>query len=160
MPDTDTDALWERYARAVLEWSPRRRIDLARPIGEAEREILRTYGLGLPKVPFTILTAENPQGQSLPASATPETALKHEARNIERMTTLRRLLSNQGLQPVSLTSASPDGVFRESQFAFPFGLTESRTLARELDQLAFFHWDGERFWLRSALLSYEPRALP
>lgn len=154
-----TDEKWGSYGDTVLEFPgpPRLRIDLRRPLDDAAREALRTMGLD---GAFAVLTAENPAGQNPEDAPTGRAAGEREARNERRTSRLEQALDEAGVAFIPADGSAPDGSYRERCVAAVMPRREAVELARRLDQLALFWFDGRDFWLLPAEADAEPERLP
>jgi hypothetical protein len=144
MPD---DSLWTAYAstRLLIGRAPRIKVDLRQPVSDDLRHLLTKLGLG---ATFAIVTPFDPRGARAPAW-----------RNFWRYFRARRLLRSRNLKFSPADGESPDSMHRERGFALAMGRAEAAELARELEQLALYWFDGESFWIDGALAEREPRRL-
>jgi hypothetical protein len=146
-PDSH-DPDWPKYPETILIFStePPIEIDL-RAIPSAEALAgLTTAGLG---EPFAIVTAFDPRGEDLPA-----------AENELRGRALERMLAKSGRRFISVDCCSPDRSHCECSFAVVMLQQEAVILARQLDQVAIFWFDGQRFWIVGAMVKTDPIMLP
>ena len=148
---------WQSFGSTLLEFANGARIDLRKTLGARERETLQAQGL---RDTFAVMTAENPYGESPEESGSAHEARRREEENVEETVTLARILEQRGVPAYPVETVSSDGAWRETCFAFPASVEESRALARDFRQLAFFFWDGDRFWLYPGVMEEAPRALP
>lgn len=157
--EADPDEKWRAYANAVLEFAgpPALTIDLRRPVSEPARRAL--VGLGL-SATFAVLTAENPRGTNPEDAPTPTAEERREERNDERVSALDRSLEAAGVHFVPVDGVAPDGSYRERCVAVSLARNEATALARQLQQLALFWYDGRDFWLMPAAIGEEPERLP
>ena len=155
----DADGKWGAYANTILEFQgpPTARIDLRRPLTEQDRRLLR--GMGLSPT-FAVLTAENPRGANPEDAPTEPAAEAREARNEERVSVLDRGLERAGVSYAPVLGVSPDGDYRERCVAAVLAQDEAVTLARRLEQLALFWFDGRDFWLLPGQADAKPERLP
>jgi hypothetical protein len=153
------DDKWDAYPNTVLEFldAARTRVDLRRPVGDAERAALARLGLG---GPFAVFTAENPCGENVDDQPTPGEAAAQEARNERRTSRLERDLLARGVPFVQVDGAAPDGSYRERCVAVLMPRDEATRMAERFEQLALFWFDGRDFWLLAARLDEPPRRLP
>ena len=142
------DPDWPKYPETVLSFSttPGLEIDLRSPLSTEARDGLARAGLG---DPFAVMTAFDPQGRDL----TPE---ENEARRAGLEKTLRA----RGTPFLNVDCCSPDRSHCERSVAISIPQDEATGLARELEQVAYFWFDGQRFWIVGALLPTDPLALP
>jgi hypothetical protein len=154
-----TDEKWGSYGETVLEFPgpPALRIDLRRPLDDVAREAVRRLGL---HGTFAVLTAENPAGQNPEDAPSKDAAEQREARNERRTSRLEQALAEAGVSFVAVDGSAPDGSYRERCVAAPMPRREAVELARRLDQLALFWFDGRDFWLLPAEADAEPERLP
>ena len=157
--ETDQDDKWSAYANTVLEFAgpPRLTIDLRRPLSELARRALA--GLGLPDS-FAVLTAENPRGTNPEDAPTPTAEERREERNDQRVSALDRALEQARVSFVPVDGVAPDGSYRERCVAVRLPRDEATALARRLEQLALFWYDGGDFWLMPAAIGADPERLP
>ena len=121
-------------------------IDLRQPVSEELRLLLTKLGLG---AGFAIVTPFNPRGTRAPAW-----------QNLARWVRMRLLLRSRNLRHVPADGESPDTKHRERGFAVAMDRGDAAALARELEQLALYWFDGEAFWIDGALAVRAPRRLP
>ena len=142
------DPDWPKYPETVLTFSttPPLEIDLrAVPSPEALSR-LASAGLG---EPFVIMTAFDPRGENLPA-----------AENDRRQWDLESRLSKSGYSFTSVDCCSPDRSHCERSVAVQMPQKEAVDLARELEQVAIFWFDGRQFWIIGAMVETDPLMLP
>ena len=139
---------WTAYAntRLLIGTAPRIKVDLRLPVSDDLRLLLTKLGLG---AAFAIVTSFNPRGTH--ASAW---------RNLARWVGMRLLLRSRKLRHVPADGESPDTRHRERGFAIAMSRGDAAALARELEQLALYWFDGEAFWIDGALAERAPRRLP
>jgi hypothetical protein len=142
------DPDWPRYPETILTFSlnPAVEIDL--------REIPRAQAIGDLAAagfdkPFAVLTAFDPRGHDLSA-----------AENEKRSRELDARLAKGGYRFVSVDACSPDRTHCERSVAVMMPQEKAIALARELEQVAIFWFDGKRFWIIGALMEAEPLMLP
>lgn len=142
------DHLWTAYAQTVLRFGGAHpfKVDLRRPISEEQRRLLTELG---PARTFAIVTPFDPRGLRAPAW-----------QNWWRHRRLRALLDARGLRHIPADGLSLDALHRERGFAIAIGRGEAAALARGLEQLAIYWFDGEDFWIDGALAPRTPRRLP
>jgi hypothetical protein len=142
------DPDWPRYPETILTFAtaPPLEIDL-REI-PSERTVERLAAAGFAQ-PFAVLTAFDPRGENLPATE-----------NEKRKRDLDRRLKKSGHKFVHVDACSPDRSHCECSVAVLVSQDEAITLARELEQVAIFWFDGKRFWIIGALLETDPLMLP
>ena len=139
--DETTAAAWAAYPQTVLELytEPRLRVDLRVAPDDATRRALAALGWA----EMCILTAANPCGAERPA-----------AENARRLAALEERLRAAGTPHLRVDGHAPDGSHREPCVGIAQGRADGVSLARELEQLALFHWDGAAFWLVGAAGPY------
>jgi hypothetical protein len=142
------DALWTAYANAILliGEEPQIKVDLRMPVSDDLRHLLTKLGLG---PTFAIVTPFDPRGLRAPAW-----------KNQERHHRTRALLDSRKLKFVAADGESRDTTHRERGFALAMGRRDAAALARELEQLALYWFDGEAFWIDGALAARAPQRLP
>jgi hypothetical protein len=149
----------DAYDETILELlgGPANRIDLRRPIGDAERAALGDVGLDRP---FGVLTAENPCGENEEDAPTDAETEARSERNDRRLATLVATLGQESIPFVRVDGVAPDGSYRERCVAIPVDRDEALRLALRFDQLALFWFDGDAFWLLPAEAGGSPKRLP
>jgi len=142
------DPDWPRYPETILEFSttPAVEIDLRQVPSEAAIAALKVAGLGQP---FAIMTAFDPRGENL-----------SPAENDKRTEKLRARLGSSDYRFLPVDCCSPDRSHCECSFAVVMPQEEALYLARELEQVAIFWFDGSRFWIVGALAEADPLMLP
>jgi hypothetical protein len=142
------DPDWPRYPETILIFAtqPPVEIDLRENPSRKSLSTLKTAGLG---GPFAIITAFDPRGQDLSA-----------AENEERKRALDRRLLAGGYKFASVDCCSPDRSHCECSVAVAMRQEEAIALAKELEQVAIFWFDGERFWILGASVETDPMMLP
>ncbi|HEY3133798.1 MAG TPA: DUF3293 domain-containing protein [Gemmatimonadaceae bacterium] len=142
------DPDWPRYPETILRFStqPPVQIDLRElPAADALSK-LRAAGLG---DPFAVITAFDPAGLNL-----------SPVENEKRKRDLHRRLRKTGHRFVEVEACSPDGLHCECSVAVIMDQNEAIALARDLEQIAVFWFDGKRFWIIGALVESDPVMLP
>jgi hypothetical protein len=142
------DPDWPRYPETILRFStdPRVEIDLREIPSRHALADLEAAGLGHP---FAVMTAFDPRGENLPA-----------AENEKRKRALDDRLGMSGYPFVHVDACSPDGSHCECSVAVLMPQQEAIALAKELEQVAIFWFDGERFWIVGALADADALMLP
>jgi hypothetical protein len=153
------DDKYDAYTRTILVLSGvlDGRIDLRRPVGDAERRALATVGLDRP---FAVLTAENPHGQNEEDLSSPRAERAREAANDRDLATLVDALGRAGAPFVRVDGMAPDRGYRERCVAVVLPQREAMELATRFGQLALFWFDGHGFWLLPAEADEPPVPLP
>lgn len=142
------DPDWPRYPETILNFrtSPPVEIDL-RVLPSAEvLSGLAAAGFGKP---FAIMTASDPRGENL----SPE-------ENEQRGRSLEHKLASAGYRFIGVDCCSPDRSHCERSVAVVMPQQKAIGLARELDQIAIFWFDGRRFWILGAVAETDPLILP
>ena len=142
------DPDWPRYPETILTFStnPPVEIDL-REIPSA-RAIADLAAAGFDQ-PFAVLTAFDPLGHDLSA-----------AENEKRCRALDARLAKSGYKFVPVDACSPDRTHCECSVAVVMPQEKAIAIARELEQVAIFWFDGKRFWIIGALMEADPLMLP
>jgi len=142
------DPDWPRYPETVLTFStkPAVEIDLREIPSEGALARLRAAGFGQP---FAVLTAFDPRGQNL-------SAVENEKRRSE----LDERLRTEGYKFARVDACSPDRSHCECSVAVLMPQDKAVKLARELEQVAIFWFDGKRFWILGAIVESDPLMLP
>jgi len=95
------------------------------------------------------MTAFDPRGDNL-----------SRAENETRQRELDERLRASGYQFVHVDCCSPDRSHCECSVAVTMPQDKAIDLARELEQVAIFWFDGSRFWILGALVEADPLMLP
>jgi uncharacterized protein DUF3293 len=142
------DPDWPRYPATILSFStePRIEINLRRIPSAYALAKLEAAGFGQP---FAILTAFDPKGRNL-----------SRAENERRNRDLDRRLKETRYKFVHVDACSPDRAHCESSVAVVMPQEKAIELARELEQIAIFWFDGKRFWIVGVLVETDPIELP
>jgi uncharacterized protein DUF3293 len=142
------DPDWPRYPETILGFStnPAVEIDLREIPSVQAIAGLAAGGFGQP---FAVLTAFDPRGRDLSA-----------AENEARRRDLDARLEGSGYRFVSVEACSPDRAHCECSVAVVMPQQKAIALARELEQVAIFWFDGRRFWILGALVEADPLMLP
>jgi hypothetical protein len=142
------DPDWPRYPETVLDFAttPAIEIDLREVPSEDAIAALKVAGLGQP---FAIMTAFDPRGENLSPSENEEK--KHE---------LDERLRASARHFVRVDACSPDRSHCECSVAVVMPQEKAVELARELEQVAIFWFDGSRFWILGAIAETDPLMLP
>jgi len=119
---------------------------LRRVPSEAAIAALKAAGLGQP---FAIVTAFDPRGENM-----------SPAENEKRTEKLKSRLRSSDSRFVAVDCCSPDRSHCERSFAVVMPQEEALDLAREMEQVAIFWFDGARFWILGALAEADPLMLP
>jgi Protein of unknown function (DUF3293) len=142
------DPDWPRYPETILHFStsPPVKIDLRAVPSERDLARLAAAGLG---APFAVLTAFDPRGENLSSE-------ENESRQRELADRLR----SAEAKFVEVDACSPDGKHCERSVAVLMSQDEAIAVARDLEQVAIFWFDGRRFWILGALVEADPLMLP
>lgn len=142
------DPDWPRYPETVLTFAtkPKLEIDLRHSLSESALSGLKRIGLANP---FAVLTAFDPRGVDLPTEE-----------NEKRRRALNDQLQRSGYKYVEVDACSPDRTHCERSVAVVMPQREAIALARQLEQVAIFWFDGERFWILGAFVDADPLMLP
>ena len=142
------DPDWPRYPETILRFQiePAVEIDL-RQI-PSERALAQLTAAGFNR-PFAVLTAFDPRGHDL-----------SPGENEQRKRDLDRRLTSKGYDFAHVDACSPDGLHCECSVAVVMNQEDALALARELEQVAIFWFDGKRFWILGAILETDPLMLP
>lgn len=142
------DPDWPRYPETILEFAtkPAVEIDLRDVPSDGAIAALKASGLDQP---FAILTAFDPRGENL-----------SPAENEERKQRLHKRLRSAGYRFAQVDACSPDRSHCECSVAVVMPQDKALDLARELEQVAIFWFDGKRFWILGALAETDPLMLP
>ena len=142
------DPDWHRYPDTVLHFctEPAVSVDLREPVGRDSLDALRRIGL---RGPFAVLTAHDPRGRNESAGV-----------NERRAADLDRRLAALGAEFLHVNACSPDGSHCEKSVAAVIERDFATALARELEQVAIFWFDGEKFWIVGGLVGGDPVMLP
>ena len=142
------DPDWPRYPETVLGFAttPPVEIDLRNVPSEDEIAALKAAGLGQP---FAIMTAFDPRGENLSA-----------AENEKKTQELETRLRSANYTIAKVDCCSPDRSHCECSFAVVMPQEKAVDLARKMEQVAIFWFDGSRFWILGALAETDPLMLP
>ena len=142
------DPDWPRYPETILDFAttPRLLIDLREIPADDKIEALKAGGLDQP---FAVMTAFDPRGENLSA-----------AENQKRKRELDESLLSNGYTFVQVDCCSPDRSHCECSVAVTMPQEKALDLAREMQQVAIFWFDGKRFWILGALVETDPLMLP
>ena len=141
------DPDWPRYPETILRFAqPPVQIDLRNHPPADALSKLQAAGFS---DPFAVITAFDPRGRDL-----------SPAENEKRKRDLNRRLSKTGHRFIDVDACSPDGSHCECSVAVIMDQDEAIALARELEQVAIFWFDGKRFWILGAVVESDPMMLP
>jgi hypothetical protein len=147
-PPEQHDPDWPRYPETVLSFATRPpvEIDLRKIPSDSALAQLKAAGFG---EPFAIITAFDPQGRDL-----------SDAENEQRKRELDRKISATGYRFMQVDCCSPDRSHCECSVAVTMPQGEALELAREMEQVAIFWFDGKRFWILGGIVETDPLMLP
>ena len=142
------DPDWPRYPETVLEFAtaPAVEIDLREIPSDDKIAALQSAGLDQP---FAIMTAFDPRGENLSPAA-----------NAKRKQELERRLHSSGYGFAQVDACSPDRLHCECSVAVVMPQDKALDLAREMEQVAIFWFDGKQFWILGAIVDADPIMLP
>ena len=142
------DPDWSRYPETLLDFAttPPVQIDLREIPSDGAVAALKAAGLG---EPFAIITAFDPRGENL-----------SPAENEKRKRDLDKRLRATSYRFEHVDCCSPDRSHCERSVAVLMPQEKAIDLARELEQVAIFWFDGRRFWIVGALVDTDPLMLP
>ena len=142
------DPDWPHYPETVLEFatSPAVEIDLRETPSDHKIAALQSAGLDQP---FAVMTAFDPRGENL-----------SPAENQKRKQELDRRLRSSGYRFAQVDACSPDRSHCERSVAVVMPQEKALDLAREMEQMAIFWFDGKHFWILGALVETDPLMLP
>jgi hypothetical protein len=142
------DLDWPRYPETILSFSttPAVEIDLREIPSESVLAKLEAAGFGQP---FAVLTAFDPRGRDL-----------SPAENEKRRRELDQRLTMEGYKFAHVDACSPDRSHCERSVAVVMPQEKAIDLARELEQVAIFWFDGARFWIVGVLVETDSLMLP
>lgn len=142
------DPDWPRYPETVLDFAttPAVEIDLRKVPSEDAIAALKAAGLDQP---FAIMTAFDPRGENLSPAA-----------NEKRKQELDKRLHSSGYRFAKVNCCSPDRSHCECSVAVVMPQEKALDLARWMEQVAIFWFDGNRFWILGALAETDPLILP
>ncbi len=98
---------------------------------------------------FGVMTASDPRGENL-----------SQEENERRAGDLNRRLEEAGATFVRVDACSPDRSHCECSVAVRMSREEVCRLATEMEQVAFFWFDGACFWIDGALVATDRLPLP
>lgn len=146
-PDS-RDPDWPKYPETILTFltTPPVEIDLRGVPSVEALAGLTAAGFG---GPFAIMTAFDPRGENLSAQE-----------NERRQRDLETRLSKGGHRFTKVDCCSPDRSHCECSVAVIMSQEAAVDLARELEQVAIFWFDGQQFWIVGAMVKTDPLMLP
>jgi len=142
------DPDWPRYPETILTFSTKPRVEIDLRDIPSPRAISELAAAGF-AAPFAVLTAFDPRGKNL-----------SRAENERRKRDLERRLEASGYTFVHVDACSPDRSHCECSAAIVMPQDEAIELAKELEQVAIFWFDGQRFWIIGVLVETDALMLP
>lgn len=142
------DPDWPRYPETVLTFSTTPRVEIDLRDVPSQHDIANLAAAGFDS-PFTVVTAFDPRGRNL-----------SPAENERRKRDLDERLQASGYRFAHVDACSPDRSHCECSAAILMPQEEAIELAKELEQVAIFWFDGQRFWIIGALYETDPLMLP
>ena len=142
------DPDWPKYPETILTFATTPPIEIDLRAIPPDDALAGLASAGLDK-PFAIMTAFDPRGENLSAEE-----------NNRRARSLEQRLRSLGYFFVSVDCCSPDRSHCECSVAVVMPQETAIGIARELEQIAIFWFDGQRFWIIGAALETDPLMLP
>ena len=142
------DPDWPRYPETILSFSTQPVVEIDLRVIPSESELAKLEAAGFGE-PFAVLTAFDPRGRDL-----------SRAENEKRRGELDQRLIAEGYKFAHVDACSPDRSHCERSVAVLIPQKKALALARELEQVAIFWFDGKRFWIFGALAETDPLILP
>jgi Protein of unknown function (DUF3293) len=142
------DPDWPRYPETILSFSTKPVVEIDLREIPSERAIADLTAAGFGR-PFAVLTAFDPRGRDL-----------SRAENEGRRAELDARLTAEGYEFAHVDACSPDRAHCESSVAVVMSQKKAIELARELEQVAIFWFDGKRFWILGVVVEADPLMLP
>src|SRR5688572_30578926 len=129
------DPDWPKYPETILTFATEPPIEIDLRAIPPRDALTGLAGVGLSE-PFAIMTAFDPRGENLSAQE-----------NDERRRLLEQRLRKLGYRFVTVDCCSPDRSHCECSVAVVMPQEAAIALAQELEQVAIFWFDGQRFWI-------------
>jgi hypothetical protein len=142
------DPDWPRYPETILRFEMRPRVEIDLREIPSELALSQLKGAGF-RDPFAIITAFDPQGRDLSGTE-----------NEERRRVLEERLAARGYTFARVEACSPDRSHCESSVAVVMSQQDATELAKEMEQVALFWFDGKRFWILGGIVETDPLMLP
>lgn len=142
------DPDWPRYPETILTFSAKPRVEIDLRAVPPDKTLTDLKNIGFAD-PFAVLTAFDPRGRDL-----------SQSENERRRRDLSTRLERSGYRFVDVDACSPDRSHCECSVAVVMPQDEAIALARELEQVAIFWFDGARFWIIGVLVETDPLMLP
>ena len=142
------DPDWPRYPETILSFSTQPMVEIDLRVIPSENALAKLEAAGFGE-PFAVLTAFDPHGRDL-----------SQAENEERRRELDRRLTAEGYKFAHVDACSSDGSHCERSVAVAMPQEKAIDLAREMEQVAIFWFDGKRFWIVGVVVETDPLMLP
>jgi|SRR5687767_850829 len=142
------DPDWPKYPETILSFATEPPIEIDLRAIPSRDALSGLAGAGLAE-PFAIMTAFDPRGENLSAEE-----------NEKRRWLLEERLTRLGHRFVNVDCCSPDRSHCECSVAVIMPQEDAIALAKELEQVAIFWFDGARFWIVGAMVETDPLMLP
>ncbi len=142
------DPDWPRYPETILSFSTKPAVEIDLRERPSERVIADLSAAGFGQ-PFAVLTAFDPRGRDL-----------SPAENESRRRELDERLTVEGYEFARVDAFSPDRAHCECSVAVLMPREKAIELAREMEQVAIFWFDGKLFWILGAIVEADPLMLP
>jgi hypothetical protein len=142
------DPDWPRYPETILSFSTQPAVEIDLREIPSESALAKLDAAGFDR-PFAVMTAFDPRGRDL-----------SPAENEKRRRDLDRRLTADGYRFANVDACSPDRSHCECSVAVVMPQEKAVDLARELEQVAMFWFDGKRFWIIGVVVDTDPLILP
>jgi hypothetical protein len=142
------DVDWPRYPETILSFSTEPVVEIDLRETPSERKLADLAAAGFRK-PFAVLTAFDPRGRDL-----------SRAENEKRGRDLDARLTAEGYEFAHVDASSPDRAHCERSVAVLMPKEKAIELARELEQVAIFWFDGKLFWILGVTVGTDALMLP
>jgi hypothetical protein len=142
------DPDWPRYPETILSFSTQPMVEIDLRVIPSESALAKLEAAGFGR-PFAVLTAFDPHGRELSSTE-----------NEKRRRELDRRLTVDGYRFVHVDAYSPDRSHCERSVAVVMPQEKAIELARAMEQVAIFWFDGKRFWIFGVVVETDPLMLP
>jgi hypothetical protein len=142
------DPDWPRYPETILSFSTQPVVEINLRVIPSESTLAKLDAAGFGE-PFAVLTAFDPSGRDL-----------SPAENEKRRGELDQRLTAEGYKLVHVDACSPDRSHCERSVAVVMPREKAIDLARKMEQVAIFWFDGKRFWILGVVVETDPLMLP
>ena len=142
------DPDWPHYPETILTFSTTPSVEIDLRMIPPERAIADLAAAGFGQ-PFAILTAFDPRGRDISAEE-----------NERRSRDLEQRLTVEGRKFARVDACSPDHSHCECSVAVVMPQDNAVHLARDLEQVGLFWFDGKRFWILGGIVESDPLMLP